>query len=923
MDVFMLLRIKISRSGIPRCMVLLLLCVTMQSTAAPGEIDDRFRAMSKAGMPVRSTETRDIRKLSDHFEPGKPRRYTFQASDDAYISTEEHPGLLTIYHSGRDEEIRGILDQPIKLADYPPPWECEMDIMHSFWTKTSYKIQINMAIGMNVELTFSDPSTWPEDRTQRPPDTHSFRVYFVHIGSAWPDGLEEDFLVWGDCDDPDAYPHFQGDWDADVRITYYEGKGVGPSKTHYYPTVMIDSPTHLAFTLRYNQQNSPYISRGLDVSRYGKITGVWNIGPIIASQSWIKERWPEGQPVPRDAEAYFGFVDFRHKPPFPTIEHFTNDFEHPGFIGRYSTEYHGHIAETWSHPGYLAITLAGGNNLPGGNFAPGDRISLKHYKPPWELEMSFVPPSSDYPWSIVHGFGPREKDGGSRAWHPGVANFPGKGHEVGNVQIGHSSGRNNWDTYIDQSFGPHFTEALPEETFKQGEIYLLTRILSTRHLQMGVKGRPDDPWQLTPVWECPYEIDTMWDHSLSYQTGKGAPANQQYLIDYLHYRQGIEEVIPATLSFGQVSPAIGFCELESVWSVNYFDFDGVPPKRTWVYIDGLMHEMQLVSGTPELGTYQFGPRPVQTGEHNYHFQFVDHEDNIIRYPTEGPIRGPVFQKHDRVVYEQHFDVAGIDVYPEWVVGAPDGIQPTQVVGEKIGDIVDAGGGDYALLTGCQSDFDKVGDQVRVQCTTPFSRGDNLRVTFKTWGGKAFPSGSGIMGPWHRENNPVRKVNDDVEAGLNWWGGMGMRWEENSLLDDNIEGDLGPGGGTLSGPLLDSAFVKAFSNAKDKSRALIARVWVGDQRGGKMEWFDPGTSEWKTLRSRSGKSKADPKIGDGVLIDSRHADYVPPPNDHDGNGDGEGYRQAASTADPLYLAFGAGCNVAGGLFIDDIVVERDR
>ena len=908
--------------GISFPTVLFLFALVLQAVSAGDEVEDRLRPLSKAGMPVRAADTGDIRKFSDHFEPGKPRRYTFEASDDVLISADEHPGLLTMYHSGKDEEIRGILDQSINLTDYPPPWECEMDVMHSFWTKTSYKIQINMAIGMNVELTFSDPSTWPEDRTKRPPDTHSFRVYFVHIGSAWPDGLKEEFLVWGDCDDPEAYPHFQGDWDADVRIVSYEGKGVGPSKTHYYPTCIINSPTLVSFLLRYDQQNSPYIRRDVDVSRYGKITGVWNIGPIIASQSWIRERWPEGRPVPRDAEAYFGFVDFRHKPPFPTIEHFTKDFEHPGFIGRFSTEYHGHIAETWSHPGYLTITLAGGNNLPGSNFAPGDPISLKHYQPPWEVEMSLIPPSDDYPWSIVQGFGPRDKDGRVRPWHPGVANFPGKGHVVGNVQIGRSSGRNNWDTYVDASFGPHFTEDLPEEIFQHGRVYLLTRILSTRHLQMGVKGRPDDPWLLTPVWECPYEIETMWDHSLSYQTGKGAPANQQYRIDYLHYRQGIKGGFPALLSHGQVSPAIGFDDLKPTWSVNYFDVDGVPPKSSWVEIDGQPHRMNFVSGTPGLGTYQFGPQKMKKGEHNYRFRFVDDEDNTILYPAEGSISGPVFENHKRVIYEQHFDVPGIEAYPEWTVGAPDGIPPTQKMGEKIGDIVEVGEGDHALLVGCQSDLDRVGSQVRVQCSTPFGRGENLRVTFKTWGGRAFPAGSGILGPWHRENNILKKVNDDVEVGLNWWDGKGMRWEENGLHDVDRDGDLCPSGcGNLSGPLVDTEFLEAFSRAKDKTRAMVIRVWVGDQHGGKMEWFDPGASRWKSLRARGGKGGNNPGGGGG--IDSRNPGYLPPPNDHDGNGDGEGYRQAPSTVSPLYLAFGTGRNGAGDLYIDDIVVERDR
>src|SRR3954465_2135849 len=44
------------------------------------------------------------------------------------------------------------------------------------------KPQANYAIGLNVAVTFSDPSTWPKDRTRRPPDTHDFQLLVVHLG---------------------------------------------------------------------------------------------------------------------------------------------------------------------------------------------------------------------------------------------------------------------------------------------------------------------------------------------------------------------------------------------------------------------------------------------------------------------------------------------------------------------------------------------------------------------------------------------------------------------------------------------------------------------------------------------------------------------------------------------------------------------
>ncbi len=498
--------------------------------------------------------SKDIRQFSTHFDtPGSLDPYQFQASPEAFISTAEHPGLLTIYHSGKDEEIKGILNEPIPLSDYPTPWGCEMDVMHSFWSKTS-TVQVNLAIGINVELTFSDPSTWPADRTQKPPDTHAFQVYFVHIGSAWPEeGLAEQFLVWGDGDDAALYPDFEGDWDVELRTVHYQGKGIGPSKVHYYPSCIISSPTHVRFLLRFDQQNSPQIGKSLDVSRWGEITGVWNIGPILAPTSWIQERWPNAKPTQRDAEAYFSFVDFRSFPPFPTIEHYTHDFNHPGHIGLFSTELHGHIAETWSHPGYLTVTLGGGNNLAGGAFGPGDPWDLAHYAPPWELEYSFIAPDDTIPWNIVTGFGVRNASkSNANSWHPGVANFPGEGHKAGSVQIG-KSGR-AWELYMDTKFGPQFPDGVPEEILSHKPLHVLVRVIDTRRLQMGVKAKPDDPWFLTPVWESPYEIKTMYDHSFSYQTGKGAPENQQFLIDYFHYRQGLSGPISAETTCEDASP---------------------------------------------------------------------------------------------------------------------------------------------------------------------------------------------------------------------------------------------------------------------------------------------------------------------------------------------------------------------------------
>ena len=84
------------------------------------------------------------------------------------FSTEEHPGLATIYEAGKGVDIKGILKQPIKIGDYRLPWEFQTSLVQSFnlLAGVGAKTQINAAIGLNVAVTFSDPSTWPLDRDE-------------------------------------------------------------------------------------------------------------------------------------------------------------------------------------------------------------------------------------------------------------------------------------------------------------------------------------------------------------------------------------------------------------------------------------------------------------------------------------------------------------------------------------------------------------------------------------------------------------------------------------------------------------------------------------------------------------------------------------------------------------------------------------
>jgi len=114
------------------------------------------------------------------------------------FTTEEHRGLATLWQAGQGMDVKGILKRPIKIDDYPLPWEFHLGLMQSFDAMVSLgtKTQANYAIGLNVAVTFSDPETWPEDRTQRPPDTRSLQLLVAHLGNY---GLDLSYIkLWLD-----------------------------------------------------------------------------------------------------------------------------------------------------------------------------------------------------------------------------------------------------------------------------------------------------------------------------------------------------------------------------------------------------------------------------------------------------------------------------------------------------------------------------------------------------------------------------------------------------------------------------------------------------------------------------------------------------------------------------------------------------
>ena len=86
--------------------------------------------------------------------------------------------------SGRGKDIKGLLEKPIRIDDYPLPWEFHLGLVQNYQAmKGISERQINYAIGLNLVVTFSDPSTWPKDRTRLPPQSHGLQLFLVHLGN--------------------------------------------------------------------------------------------------------------------------------------------------------------------------------------------------------------------------------------------------------------------------------------------------------------------------------------------------------------------------------------------------------------------------------------------------------------------------------------------------------------------------------------------------------------------------------------------------------------------------------------------------------------------------------------------------------------------------------------------------------------------
>src|SRR5262249_17728971 len=122
------------------------------------------------------------------------------------------------------------------------------------------------------------------------------------------------------------------------------------------------------------------------------------------------------------------------------IEHLSEDFDVPGFLAdqKYFIQGTG-LCETHANPGSLTGTRFGdkGSWAMGPILqAPEGAIDLtRRRKPPFEIELAFIPPESDRPWNLWWNVGLYDEQGKLHSWQPGVKNVPGRGCRFFNLWV--------------------------------------------------------------------------------------------------------------------------------------------------------------------------------------------------------------------------------------------------------------------------------------------------------------------------------------------------------------------------------------------------------------------------------------------------------------------------------------------------------
>ena len=172
-------------------------------------------------------------------------------------------------------------------------------------------------------------------------------------------------------------------------------------------------------------------------------------------------------------------------------------------------------------------------------------IELSKFKPPVEMELAFIAADDSIPWNLWHSFAIVDAAGKMHNWSPGVQNFPGKGRRYINEPLSDPSQKNQ-----KPEINLEFEQEVPQSLLTQKPLRLLLQVIDKSHLRVALKGKAEDPWLFSKVFDTSKVFGDISKFSLPCvvasvgQKGSAVgnyPHHLQFLIDYVHYRYGLSK----------------------------------------------------------------------------------------------------------------------------------------------------------------------------------------------------------------------------------------------------------------------------------------------------------------------------------------------------------------------------------------------
>ncbi len=416
----------------------------------------------------------------------------------------------------------------------------------------------------------------------QPQDLRWFQLLAVHLGATGMEGLglpqfsrlptPETYLVWGRGN---FGLTVRGDW----QIPHlWAGDGVrksGPASDQLYFRLRVVNSTTLDVGLRFDTSH-PFNMRRIDCSKYGEITGIWEVGPVFSCDRWIPDtlcrnltwkrrpqssmgeligsvdengkyssRWMKyyktPDPVPPQTK-YGYYVDYcvfyeRHG---DYLEEFSDDFNIQGQLSKWQASPHGATIDTHNHPGYMTLNILNTGRFAGFLPVGAPDLDLDVIQPPCEVEIGFIPPADRDPWNFFMDWQVFDQNGEEgRRWRPGVLHLPGENKHVFVNGIQDTASQRNGDV-----FQVRFTDEPPESILSAEPLYMLVQAVDASHVRVGFRAKSTDPWYLSETCDVTPSLGgpigklgkIAWG-TFNVGTSVGTPHRQQFLVDYVYTRK--------------------------------------------------------------------------------------------------------------------------------------------------------------------------------------------------------------------------------------------------------------------------------------------------------------------------------------------------------------------------------------------------